>query len=357
VYTLRAVCLCTSACLYACSFDAPRSGLRLDASSPPHDDAAELGDAAPADDAAEDAGTVAALDAAPDGGEDAAALDVGEVAPCTAKWLAGVTFENVGEIAELASVGNERAPTLSFDELSVFFSSDRPGGSGAYDLWTAKRTGRELPFDAPINAGALGLNSTADDSRISLSRDGLTAYVSSTRSGGLGMGDVWIATRTAGDGMFIGMTPLLPVSSAHAELDAVVGWDGLELYIGGNGYPGGLGRTEILRASRPRDTDTFSTPMFVPALNSADSERGLTLSADGRIAVFNTNRGGGPSRLWSATRDRPSDPFSAPVEISALMSTESYADPFLSADGCTLYFARSRSMKWDLMRAEVAGLD
>ena len=44
-------------------------------------------------------------------------------------------------------------PAISSDELTLIFSSDRPGGEGDYYLWVATRSSVEEPFGNITNLG------------------------------------------------------------------------------------------------------------------------------------------------------------------------------------------------------------
>lgn len=44
-------------------------------------------------------------------------------------------------------------PALTRDELTMYFSSDMPGGSGDYDLWMVTRKSKDAEFGTPINLG------------------------------------------------------------------------------------------------------------------------------------------------------------------------------------------------------------
>jgi hypothetical protein len=93
------------------------------------------------------------------------------------------------------SAADDIDPTLSPDELSLYFSSNRPGGFGKFDLWVATRPSLNAPFGVPVNLGA-AINSAADDDPAFVSADGRTLMLGSNRSGGLGAGDIWMSTRT-----------------------------------------------------------------------------------------------------------------------------------------------------------------
>src|SRR5205085_1412413 len=72
-------------------------------------------------------------------------------------WSAPV---NVGP--PINTIDNDNYAVLSRDELTMYFTSDRPGGRGGDDLWFATRESADAPWDEPQNMRAL--NTTAADS-------------------------------------------------------------------------------------------------------------------------------------------------------------------------------------------------
>jgi WD40-like Beta Propeller Repeat len=44
-------------------------------------------------------------------------------------------------------------PAISKDGLSLYFQSGRPGGYGGLDIYVARRTTTDLPWNAPVNLG------------------------------------------------------------------------------------------------------------------------------------------------------------------------------------------------------------
>jgi Tol biopolymer transport system component len=98
-------------------------------------------------------------------------------------------------VPELNTASNDRGPSVRFDGLEVFFISQRPGGSGASDLWTATRQTVFDPWSAPTNLGPL-VNSVSADSDPDIAPDRETLYFHSARSGGFGVNDLYVTTRT-----------------------------------------------------------------------------------------------------------------------------------------------------------------
>lgn len=84
-------------------------------------------------------------------------------------------------------------PNVGSDGRELFFYSTRAGGVGAADLYVSTRA---FPLDAwstPVNL--VTVNSAAGETRPSLSWDGLSLYFGSTRAGGEGSSDIYVATR------------------------------------------------------------------------------------------------------------------------------------------------------------------
>jgi len=85
----------------------------------------------------------------------------------------------------------ERSVCISSDGCLLIFGSNRPGGSGGYDLWAARRAAKGEPWSTPVNLGPTVNSSAMYDQTPSLSADGSTLYFTSERPGDLGGGDIY----------------------------------------------------------------------------------------------------------------------------------------------------------------------
>lgn len=93
-------------------------------------------------------------------------------------------------VAELSSPYGEHV-AIRKDGLEAIIASNRPGGTGDYDLWTASRESTSHPWPAPTVLTIL--NSTAfDGGRMSFSFDGMELYFRSNRAGNA---DLYITRR------------------------------------------------------------------------------------------------------------------------------------------------------------------
>ncbi|MFN0127869.1 MAG: FG-GAP-like repeat-containing protein [Verrucomicrobiales bacterium] len=85
-------------------------------------------------------------------------------------------------------------PNVSEDGLEVVFDSNRPGGLGGPDIWSATRASLASAWSRPVNLGP-NVNSDSAETRASLSSDGRRLTFVSTRTGGQGSSDVYVSSR------------------------------------------------------------------------------------------------------------------------------------------------------------------
>lgn len=101
-------------------------------------------------------------------------------------------IQNLG--ADVNSPYWDSQPFLSSDGTTLYFASDRPGGSGGVDIYRSKRTDRG--WSAAANMGAR-INSSSDEMTPSVAADNERLYFSSNRSGGFGGFDIYTAEAVA----------------------------------------------------------------------------------------------------------------------------------------------------------------
>lgn len=144
-------------------------------------------------------------------------------------------------------------PSLTADGLELHFFAAKFEGGRQAELYVTKRETTDAPWGEPVSLGPAVNDGTCNvDGRIS--SDGLLVifadwWACSSRPGGLGGGDMWMARRTT------------------------------------------------------RDDDWGPAVNLGPAINSASEDQGGTISADGSTMYFHSNRPGGSgwrSDLWQA---------------------------------------------------------
>ncbi|MEO6774966.1 MAG: hypothetical protein ABI467_18500 [Kofleriaceae bacterium] len=290
-------------------------------------------------------------DAAGPGSDAAMARD------CTSEWFApNLHFTPRRRLDVLATTFTERDPSLSHNELQIWFSSDR-GGVGALggtDVWTATRTTIDDAFGTPVVA--VDASSPQDDGKYAISEDELSYAVASNRTGTKGGFDIWVSHRETGGENFppADNLKLVPsIDDGNDQYDPWINDDATHLY-----YAPSSGGQRIMVATRPNANAQFGAAVAVDELNLGSPTADPTLFDGERIVVFSTviaaNDGGATNTdLWFATRTDPAQPFSPPQHLADLSTPDFEGDPWVSANGCHIYFAGSKNSDYDLYEAEV----
>ncbi|MGB2986695.1 MAG: carboxypeptidase regulatory-like domain-containing protein [Phycisphaerae bacterium] len=206
-------------------------------------------------------------------------------------------------LADVNSEYDDLGPEPSSDGESLYFYSDRPGGSGGYDVWVAHRS--RDGWQTPINLGPL-VNSEFNDYGPALTPNGETLYFSSNR----------------------------PQPEDTDEPDP-------------NAWPATL-REDLYH----RDYDLYmaavtergvGAAVALAALNTPYNEGAPAVSSFGDFLYFASDRPGGEGGfdLYRSRRlrgeHRPSESLGATVNTSA-----NELDPGLGLGGYALYFSSDR---------------
>ncbi len=98
-------------------------------------------------------------------------------------------------IDTLSTIGQ---PTVSENELIIYFSANRRGGIGGNDIWVALRDSKGEGFGRPLNIG--NVVNTPGDEIFPFLRNDTTLYFASDGHGGMGGLDIFVSTiDTAGN--------------------------------------------------------------------------------------------------------------------------------------------------------------
>ena len=108
--------------------------------------------------------------------------------------LIGGLFQPPTSVAELNTAQFDLTPSIRHDGLEIVFASDRPGGAGGRDLWSATRSSVNGTWSTPVNLGVV-VNSASGENFPSLSADRASLFFSSDRPGGFGATDLYVSTR------------------------------------------------------------------------------------------------------------------------------------------------------------------
>ena len=238
------------------------------------------------------------------------------------------------------SAFTENLPELSRDGLSLYFTSNRPGGSGLGDIWVSRRASVDDPWGIPENIGPT-VNSSAPDQAPALSPDGHYLYFTSGRPGGFGLNDIWVSWRADVHDDFAWEAPVNagpPVNGP--DFDAGPALRRPEFY-----FTRGPGGTAFDIYVSSVIGNTFAEPQPVVELNSATNDLRPTLRFDRREIFLSSSRPGGfgADDIWGSTRQSPADPWGVPVNLGSVINS-AFEDnqPGLSEDATTLFFTSNR---------------
>jgi beta-lactamase regulating signal transducer with metallopeptidase domain len=258
---------------------------------------------------------------------------------------------NLGPIVNSSAYAYEYDPHISADGLSLYFllEWDRPDGSYVDDIWMTTRKAKDDPWGPPVNLGP-PVNTGAFEGAPCLSTDGLEMYFTSNRPGGSGYGDIWMTTRKSKDSPWGPPVNLGPkVNSSSHENGPDISSDGLELYfstrIDAKGRPR-FGSHDIWVTTRKSRKDSWGNPVNLgPTVNSSSIEGGPSISPDGLSLYFNSDRSGGFGHrdIWVTTRKTKNGPWGSPVNLGPTVNSSGMENnPDISSDGSTLYFVSGR---------------
>ena len=183
---------------------------------------------------------------------------------------------------------NEGANTISSDGRELFYAA-MYHQRGDMNLYSSSYSNNQWTSPTPISQE---VNSPSWDSQPCLSADGSMLFFTSSRPGGLGNSDIYVARRDSNN-TFSQIEQLpYPINTPGNDQRPHFHPDGKTLYYSTNGLPG-MGGSDLYKTEL-NDDGTWSTPINLGfPINSFKDERGIFVSGDGRLAYISTDRPGG----------------------------------------------------------------
>jgi hypothetical protein len=213
--------------------------------------------------------------------------------------------------------------SVSSDERVAYLAIDT---GGQIDISISVRAERFVPFGSPTPLSAL--NTTYSDASPSVTADGLTIYIDSTRNGGY---RIYRAER-----MFLGAefsTPQLLTEIGDVSVGSPwVTPDGRVLY-----FHAQRDTNEIERVVR--NGAGFSSPERVPLLNVDEGDLYNPVVTPDELVIFVQAASG----IWTASRESTELPFGPADQLSDLDTLHASRVPnaiSITPDGCRLYYVQ-----------------
>jgi TolB protein len=201
---------------------------------------------------------------------------------CAASAFAASPLEITGTPEAFAAANTESSEvrlTLSPDgQTALWFSRNRPGGAGGYDIWMARRTGNAWGAATPVS-----FNTPGREFDPAFTADGRFVYFCSDRETTFGGDDIFrVPVTPEGFGAVQHLGPA--VNSAANEWAPMLSPKGDALLFSSN-REGGRGRMDLYVT--PLVDKHFMPAAAVPgALNTAEDEFDATFLEDGATIVF-----------------------------------------------------------------------
>jgi hypothetical protein len=219
----------------------------------------------------------------------------------------------------------ERFPMVLPDGLTLFFSSNRPGGQGDLDIYVCTRKSMSEGWSTPINLGSK-INSNASDHSVSVSEDGHWMIFTSEKKGGYGgSADLYLSYRqdvsnTLGWG---------EAKNAGSEINKVANkdsvWTACPLFHQENGHTklyftsGRTGAGDAYVSSF--ENGKFTTPVPIKSINTEEGE--YHFAPDEGFIWTNRKGGFGGSDIWITTKVKGTNEWSAPIPLGSNINTAS----------------------------------
>lgn len=185
---------------------------------------------------------------------------------------------------------NEGAQSVTADGKTMYYTAcDRSDGYGRCDIYSSS-VDEEGRWSKPLNLGE-PVNSWYSDKHPSISADGRILYFTSDRPGGKGDYDLWVSVNSGGSWskpVNLGDS----INTPGTEQSPFIHPDQRSLYFSSDGWPG-MGNGDIF-LSRQKPNGTWGSPVNLGfPVNTHNEEIGLIVNARGDRAYYSSNRRAG----------------------------------------------------------------
>ena len=204
-------------------------------------------------------------------------------------WQEGSWEPRISAGPPLNTSDNEGAHSLTADGKTLWFTAcNRRDGQGMCDLYyTIWEAGK---WSTPRNAGKL-LNSPYSEKHPAISADGRKLYFTSNRPGGKGSYDIWVSERSGeewSDPVNMGDS----VNTSGLEQSPFIHPDQQSLYFSSTGWPG-MGQGDLYLTRKKLKGEWTKPENLGYPINTHNDDMGLSLNARGNRAYFASDRGEG----------------------------------------------------------------
>ncbi len=232
----------------------------------------------------------------------------------------------------LNTANDDTSARLSSDELEVVLGRRTGAGTGLYDLYTSKRATRTDPFPTPTVMATV--NSVNSEVWPSSSPDGLLLVFETDRGVAANQWHIYTSKRTSTDVAFG------PAISAPALMDLeqtpYLATD-RSLYFISSVRTGGPGMFDIWRTEIDSTGATGTPTLVMGGVNTTDAEVTPALTPD-ELHIYFRRTVGTEEDVWTASRASVTEPFGEATAVPGLSTPGLSEIPtWISPDNCNLY--------------------
>lgn len=202
-------------------------------------------------------------------------------------WSTPVLLDNDKVINTEANEGNPMVNS-KFNQLYFTRCGNEKGTLQGCQIMVSRRAGRSYGDPKPLS---LGGDSTTVFGNPSISPDELTLFFSSDLKGGQGGKDLWMAMRKSPNDNFAKPQNLGPVVNTPGDEMFPFLRNDTSLYFASNGHPG-MGGLDIFKTTYSNGQWTAPVNLQSP-MNSAGDDFGLVYHPEEEKGFFSSNRKGG----------------------------------------------------------------
>jgi hypothetical protein len=232
--------------------------------------------------------------------------------------------------ALVSAVASQADPTLTADELELYFSSNP---NTDWDIWLVQRASSADLWGTPAKVDEL--SSASLDETPEVSADGLTIYLASDRAGGVVAGEhLWVSHRATRADPWSQPVPVTDFTGGDADLSPTLQREQLMMSFASQHG----GDWDLYITTRQSTADPWGPPTALTELNSTAYDWDPALYRGGNSIVFASRRLNTLNSLFHATRASAAESFSAPQPATELNVPGNAADPWLSDDGHHIVF-------------------
>ncbi len=188
---------------------------------------------------------------------------------------------------------NEGAQSISSDGKQMFFTAcGREDSYGMCDIYFSEKKGDN--WTVPRNLGP-AVNTKYSEKQPSISPDGRALYFTSNRPGGKGKYDLWVSHKNETGKWQTAINLGDSINTSQIDQSPFIHPDNKSLYFSSDGWPG-LGGFDLF-VSRKNKNSGWSNPRNLGyPINTHHHEEGLIVNARGNKAYFSSNRLSGRKR-------------------------------------------------------------